>query len=72
MIEKIEWKKGFACKFGSSDAMIDEFTKLCKDRAYCSFFIFNLSISGDKSRAWLQIAGAEGPKDFKLFLREEA
>jgi len=34
------------------------------ERACCDFFDFSLSISGDKTEAWLKIAGPTEAKDF--------
>lgn len=65
MLEKKELKDGFAYKFGGSDTMVDELATFVKtERACCDFFIFNLSISGNKSEAWLKITGPKGAKDF--------
>ena len=45
--------------------MVDELATFVKtERACCDFFIFNLSISGDKSETWLKITGPRGTKDF--------
>src|SRR5206468_1473563 len=63
--EKKELKNGFAYKFSGSDIMVDELTTFIKtERTCCDFFIFNLSINGDKSEAWLEITGPKGAKDF--------
>jgi hypothetical protein len=65
MIEKKELKDGYAFKFSGSDKMVDELTEFIKtERECCDFFTFNLSISGDKSEAWLELTGANGVKDF--------
>lgn len=65
VIEKKELQNGFAFKFTGTDEMLDELNEFIKtERECCSFFIFNLSISGDKSEAWLELTGAEGVKDF--------
>ena len=65
MLGKKELKNGFAYKFNGSDTMVDELATFVKtERACCDFFIFNLSISGDKSEAWLEITGPKGAKDF--------
>ena len=65
LIEKKELKDGFAFKFNGSDEMVDELTEFIKtERVCCDFFTFNLSISGDKSAAWLEMKGVEGAKDF--------
>ena len=60
-----ELKNGFAYKFAGSDLMVDELATFVKtERECCVFFIFNLSIRGDKSEAWLEITGPKGAKDF--------
>lgn len=65
VLEKKELKDGYAFKFQGTDKMIDELIEFIKtERECCDFFTFNLSISGDKSEVWLEIAGAEGAKDF--------
>ena len=65
LLEKKELKNGFAYKFIGSDAMVDELATFVKtERACCDFFIFNLSISGDKTEAWLEITGPKGAKEF--------
>ena len=65
VLQRKELKNGFAYKFNGSDTMVDELTTFVKtERVCCDFFIFNLSISGDKSEAWLEITGPKGAKDF--------
>lgn len=65
MTERKELKDGYAFKFNGSDKMVDELTEFIKtERECCDFFTFNLSISGDKSEAWLELTGVEGAKDF--------
>lgn len=65
MIEKKELKNGYAYKFTGTDEMLDELSAFIKtERQCCDFFVFNLSISGDKSEAWLEITGPKGAKDF--------
>jgi hypothetical protein len=65
IIEKKELRDGYAFKFPGSDKMLDELTEFIKtERECCDFFTFNLSISGDKSEAWLELTGAKGAKDF--------
>jgi len=65
VLEKKELPNGYAFKFDGSDKVIDELTEFIKtERECCSFFTFNLSISGDKSEAWLELTGVEGAKDF--------
>lgn len=45
--------------------MLDELIEFIKtERECCDFFTFNLSITGDKSEAWLELTGVEGAKDF--------
>jgi len=65
MTEKKELKDGYAFKFAGTDKMLDELTEFIKtERECCDFFTFNLSISGDKSEAWLELTGVDGAKDF--------
>ena len=65
VIEKKELKNGYAFKFPGDDKMVDELTEFIKtERECCDFFTFNLSISGDKSEAWLELSGEEDVKDF--------
>jgi hypothetical protein len=65
MTDKKELKDGYAFKFPGTDKMLDELTEFIKtERECCDFFTFNLSISGDKSEAWLELTGVEGAKDF--------
>ncbi len=65
VIERKTLKNGYAYKFPGSDKMIDELTEFIKtERQCCSFFIFNLSISGDGTEIWLELTGVEGAKEF--------
>ncbi len=65
VLEKRELEDGYAFRFPGNDAMIDELVEFIKiERECCDFFIFNLSISGDKSEAWLELTGVKGSKDF--------
>jgi hypothetical protein len=65
VIEKRELRDGYAFKFPGSDEVLDELTEFIKtERECCDFFTFNLSISGDKGEAWLELTGAKGAKDF--------
>ena len=65
VIEKKELKNGYAYKFTGSDSTVDELANFIKtERQCCDFFTFNISVSGDKSEAWLQITGPKGTKDF--------
>lgn len=65
ILETKELSDGYAFKFPGSDKVIDELTEFIKtERTCCDFFIFGLSISGDKSEAWLELTGPEGAKDF--------
>jgi hypothetical protein len=65
ILTKKELKNGYTYKFAGTDKMVDELAEFVKtERAGCDFFIFNLSISGDKTEAWLQITGPKGAKDF--------
>ncbi len=65
VLEKKELPNGYAFRFSGSDTIVDELVEFIKtERECCDFFIFNLSISGDKSEAWLELTGVEGAKDF--------
>ncbi len=65
ILQKNELANGYSYKFTGSDKMVDELTEFVKtERACCDFFTFNISISGDKSEAWLEIKGPDGAKDF--------
>jgi hypothetical protein len=65
ILDKKELKDGYAFKFPGTDNVLDEFTEFIKtERECCDFFTFGLSISGDKSEAWLELTGVDGVKDF--------
>jgi hypothetical protein len=65
VIEKKELANGYAFRFEGSDKTLDELFEFIKtERECCDFFTFNLSISGDKSEAWLELTGVDGAKDF--------
>lgn len=65
VIEKKELKNGFAYKFSGDDKVLDELTEFIKtERNCCDFFTFAISVSGDKSEAWLELTGADGVKEF--------
>ena len=65
ILEKKELEDGFAFKFSGTDEVLDKLTEFIKtERACCDFFIFGLSVSGDKSEVWLELTGVEGAKDF--------
>ncbi len=67
LVEKRELKNGYAFRFAGSDDVLDELTEFIKtERECCDFFIFGLSVSGDKSEAWLELTGADGAKDFMV------
>ncbi|HEV8506769.1 MAG TPA: hypothetical protein VGQ53_15265 [Chitinophagaceae bacterium] len=60
-----ELKNGFAYRFAGSDLIVEELaTFVVTERACCDFFNFTLSISGNKTEAWLEITGPKGAKDF--------
>ena len=57
-------ENGFAFKFPGTDKVIDELTEFIKtERACCDFFVFGLSISGNKNETWLKLTGPEGTKE---------
>ena len=63
--EKKELSNGYAFRFEGSDKTLEELFEFVKtERECCDFFTFNLSISGDKSEAWLELTGVDGAKDF--------
>ena len=65
IIDRKELKNGYAFKFPGNDLVVDELVEFIKtERECCDFFIFNLSVSGDKTEAWLEMTGVEGAKDF--------
>ena len=65
VLSKKELKNGYAFRFSGSDEVVDELIAFIKtERACCDFFVFNLSISGDKSEVWMEITGPKGAKEF--------
>ena len=65
MTDKKELENGYAFKFPGTDKILDELTEFIKtERECCDFFTFELSVSGDKSEAWLELTGVDGAKDF--------
>ena len=64
-VEKRELENGYAIKFPGTDSVLDELTEFIKtERECCDFFVFGLSISGDKGEAWLELTGPAGAKGF--------
>lgn len=65
IIQKKELKNGYAFQFSGSDNILDELTEFIKtERECCNFFTFTISISGDKTEAWLELTGEKGVKHF--------
>jgi hypothetical protein len=65
VLEKKELSDGYAFRFEGNDQNLTELTEFIRtERECCSFFTFNLSVSGDKSEIWLELTGVEGAKDF--------
>ena len=65
MVDKKELKDGYAFKFAGNDKMVDELVEFVKtERECCGFFTFGLSVSGDKSEAWLELTGPGAAKEF--------
>lgn len=65
VITKKELENGYAFQFPGTDKVLDQLSEFIKtERACCDFFIFGLSVSGDKSEIWLELTGPEGAKDF--------
>lgn len=65
ILEKKALPNGFSFRFSGNDTVLDELTEFVKtERECCPFFTFDLSVSGDKSKVWLLLTGADGVKDF--------
>ncbi|MEL7121303.1 MAG: hypothetical protein AAFO07_17785 [Bacteroidota bacterium] len=65
VVQKKELENGYAFEFPGTDEILDELIEFIKtERACCDFFVFRLSISGNKSEAWLELTGPEGTKAF--------
>ncbi len=65
MLDRKELSNGYAFRFEGNDKMLDELMEFIKtERTCCDFFVFNLSISGDKSEIWMEMTGVKGAKDF--------
>lgn len=64
VIVKKELADGYAFKFPGTDKVLDQLSEFIKtERACCQFFVFGLSISGDKNEIWLELTGPVGVKD---------
>jgi hypothetical protein len=62
---KKELKNGYAYKFPGSDEVVAKLNDFIKtEKECCDFFTFNLTVSKNKSNAWLEITGEEGVKEF--------
>lgn len=65
LLQKKELEDGYAFKFAGTDKLLDELTEFIKtERECCDFFTFNISVSGDKTEAWLSLTGKKGSKEF--------
>lgn len=65
MIKKKELKDGYAYKFSGSDDVVAKLNEFIKTESECcDFFKFKLTISNNKSQAWLHITGEKGVKEF--------
>jgi len=65
VVQKKELENGYAFEFLGTDEILDELNEFIKtERACCDFFVFRLSISGDKSQVWLELTGTKGAKYF--------
>ena len=65
LLEKKELDNGYAYKFKGTDTILDELSSFIKtERGCCDFFVYNISISGAKSEAWLSLTGPKGMKKF--------
>lgn len=64
VLEKKELPNGYAFKFAGTDEIINELAEFVKsERSCCNFFTFDLSFSGDRKEAWLNLTGPEGAKE---------
>lgn len=65
VLMKRELENGYAFQFLGTDEVLEQLIEFIKtERACCEFFVFGLSISGDKSEIWLELTGPEGAKAF--------
>src|SRR5688500_19355448 len=65
LLARHELPNGYAFKFPGNDEVVDELIEFIKtERECCDFFVFTISVSGDKSESWLHMTGVEGAKDF--------
>lgn len=65
VVSKKALKNGYVYAFAGTDEVVDELISFIKtERQCCDFFVFNLSISGDKSEARMEITGPKGAKEF--------
>ena len=65
MIKKKELKDGYAYKFSGSDDVVAKLNEFIKTESECcDFFKFKLTVSNNKSQAWLHITGEKGVKEF--------
>ena len=65
MIKKKELKDGYAYKFSGSDDVVAKLNEFIKTESECcDFFKFKLTVSNNKSHAWLHITGEKGVKEF--------
>jgi len=65
VVDKKELPNGYAFKFAGNDEVLDELVEFIKtERECCDFFTFAISVSGDKTEAWLELTGEKGVKEF--------
>src|SRR3546814_20752774 len=65
VLAKKELPDGFAYRFEGTDEVPAELFEFIKsERECCDCFIFDISINGDKSEAWLLLPGFKGVKEF--------
>lgn len=65
MKKKKELKDGYAYKFSGSDDVVAKLNEFIKTESECcDFFKFKLTVSSNKSEAWLHITGEKGVKEF--------
>ncbi len=64
LVVREKLQNGYAFKFLGDDETLDWLTEFIKtERSCCPFFVFGLSISGDKREIWLELTGPIGAKE---------
>lgn len=67
LIERKELEDGYVYRFPGTDQMLNELMEFIKtERVCCDFFVFDLTIPGDKSQTRLAITDPRGVKEFLM------